>query len=328
MATKRERELEAELQSLRELRDKDEKELQCVRDLHEADQAELKRIKTNTLDGMVDELLCPITQQLPVDPVMAEDGRVYDLWAIKEWIEKTKTLEEVRKPQRPSNVFLARSPSTNEKMGLKLTEATQVRNTIEHLVKSGAVEDDKAEAVKKRLAAEKAANEGDANAIWEMGDALYNKAVDMEEDCDREDAPHNQWLRRGAELHHPKCMAAHGSFVYDRGDEQLGIFYLARAADTTDEAAYKIACLFLDRNLEVEETTLKEFKRFQPLGKSRMGWYRKRNLAQAKYWLTKAVSGECEHKSLSESSLEEAKGQLQEIEEHEKKLANDKGEEV
>ena len=59
-----------------------------------------------------------------------------------------------------------------------------------------------------------------------------------------------------------------------------------------------------------------------------MAWYRKRNLAQAKYWLTKAVSGECEHKMLSESSLEEAKGKLQEIEEHEKKLANDKGEEV
>ena len=192
MVTKRERELEAELQSLRELRDKDE--------------AELKRIKTNTLDSMVDELLCPITQQLPVDPVMAEDGRVYDRKAIQEWIDKTKKLEKARTStsvlwQRTSNeekVFVARSPSTNEKMGLKPTEAAQVRNTIEHLVKSGAVDDDKAEAVKKRLAAEKAANEGDANAIWEMGDALYNKAVDMEEDCDREGAPHHEWFRRGA----------------------------------------------------------------------------------------------------------------------------------
>ena len=101
------------------------------------------------------------------------------------------------------------------------------------------------------------------------------------------------------------------------------MFYLARAADKTDEAAYKIACLFLDRLLEVEETTLKEFKRF-----SRMGSYRKRNLAQAKYWLTKAVSGECANKIMFESCLEEAKEKLQEIEEHEKKLANDKGEEV
>ena len=216
MATKRERELEAELQSLRELRDKDEKELQCIRDLHEADQAELKRIKTNTLDVMVDELLCPITQQLPVDPVLAEDGRVYDRKAIQEWIDKTKKLEKARTStsvlwQRTSNeekVFVARSPSTNEKMGLKLTEAKHVRNTIEHLVKSGAVEDDKAEAVKEWLATEKAANEGDVNAIWEVGRQLYNKAVAMEEECDSEDAPHNQRFRRGAEVHHPKCMAA------------------------------------------------------------------------------------------------------------------------
>ena len=54
MATKRERELEAELQSLRELRDTDETELQCVRDLHDAGQTELKRIKTTkTLDGIL-----------------------------------------------------------------------------------------------------------------------------------------------------------------------------------------------------------------------------------------------------------------------------------
>ena len=64
-----------------------------------------------------------------------------------------------------------------------------MRNTIEHIVKSGAVDDNKAEAVKERLATEKAANEGDVNAIWEMGDELYNKALDMEEDCDRE-VPH------------------------------------------------------------------------------------------------------------------------------------------
>ena len=323
MATKRERELEAELQSLRELRDKDE--------------AELKRIKTNTLDSMVDELLCPITQQLPVDPVMAEDGRVYDRKAIQEWIDKTKKLEKARTStsvlwQRTSNeekVFVARSPSTNEKMGLKLTEAVQVRNAIEHLVKSGTVEDEKAEAVKKRLATEKAANEGDVNAIWEMGDELYNKAVDMDEDCDREDAPHNQWFRRGAELHHPKCMAAYGDYLHRCADEQLGLFYLARAADTTDEAAYKIARLFLDRVLEVEAVSHKERMRFYDLPEeSRMGWYRKRNLAQAKYWLTKAVSGECANKIMFESCLEEAKEKLQEIEEHEKKLANDKGEEV
>ena len=77
-----------------------------LRDAYAAIQTENSCFKTTT-SNMVDELLCPITQQLPVDPVMAEDGRVYDLWAIKEWIEKTKTLEEVRKPiwQRTSNEY-------------------------------------------------------------------------------------------------------------------------------------------------------------------------------------------------------------------------------
>ena len=303
----------------------------------DADTAAQAKKYRKAIDEMADELVCPITQELPVDPVMAEDGRVYDRKAIQEWIDKTQKLEKPRTStsvlwQRTRNeekVFVARSPSTNENMGLKLTEAAQVRNTIEHLVKSGAVEDEKAEAVKKRLATEKAANEGDVNAIWEMGDAMYNKAVDMDEDCDREDAPHNHWFRRGAELHHPKCMAAYGDYLHRCADEKLGLFYVARAADTTDEAAYTIARLFLDRDLEVEAVSRKERSRFYDLPEeSRMGWYRKRNLAQAKYWLTKAVSGECEHKIMYESCLEEAKEMLQKIEEHEKNLANDKGEEV
>ena len=153
-----------------------------------------------------------------------------------------------------------------------------MRNTIEHIVKSGAVDDNKAEAVKERLATEKAANEGDVNyAIWEMGDELYNTALDMEEDCDREDAPHNQWFRRGAELHHPKCMAAYGSYLHRCDDEQLGLFYLARAADKTDEAAYNVALLFLDGDLQVEAVSHKEHMRFYDLPKeSRLAWYRKR----------------------------------------------------
>ena len=45
----------------------------------------------------------------------------------------------------------------------------------------------------------------------------------------------------------------------------------------------------------------------------------------AKYWLTKALGCRCE-KMMSESSVEEAKEKLQEIEEHEKKLDTDKEE--
>ena len=42
-------------------------------------------------------------------------------------------------------------------MGLDLTDALQIRITIQHLVQSGLVDDDKAVAVKEELALEKAA---------------------------------------------------------------------------------------------------------------------------------------------------------------------------
>ena len=42
---------------------------------------ELKRHKS-AVDDAIAELVCPITQSLPVDPVIAEDGNVYDVQAV------------------------------------------------------------------------------------------------------------------------------------------------------------------------------------------------------------------------------------------------------
>ena len=50
------------------LRDADQK-------VQKAGQREAKRMKT-AMHSIVDEYLCPITQELPIDPVMAEDGKV------------------------------------------------------------------------------------------------------------------------------------------------------------------------------------------------------------------------------------------------------------
>ena len=64
-----------------------------LHDAYDAAQTENKRFKTST-SNVVDELLCPITQQLPVDPVMARDGRLYERAAIEEWIEKQKVVHK------------------------------------------------------------------------------------------------------------------------------------------------------------------------------------------------------------------------------------------
>ena len=96
-----------------------------------------KRYKS-ALDTMADEWTCPITSELPLDPVTAEDGRVYERSAIVEWFA-SRPEDEVK------------SPITNELMGKKLLPAVQVRNTIKAMVESGALSGDKADAWKKRL---------------------------------------------------------------------------------------------------------------------------------------------------------------------------------
>ena len=48
-----------------------------------AESIETKRCRT-AFDLMADEWICPITQELPVDPVMAEDGRFYERNAIEQ----------------------------------------------------------------------------------------------------------------------------------------------------------------------------------------------------------------------------------------------------
>ena len=137
--------------------------------LHAAEQQDLedakneaKRAKTamsSVMNTVADEYLCPITQELPVDPVMAEDGKFYERWAIEEWLGKQQ-----------------RSPSTGAAMGTRLTPVTQVRNTIGHLVESGAIDDDKATAWRKKLEDEKELKELRANAEEGDADARYKLA--------------------------------------------------------------------------------------------------------------------------------------------------------
>ena len=40
-----------------------------------AEQQESKKVRT-AMNSIADEWLCPITQELPINPVMAEDGKV------------------------------------------------------------------------------------------------------------------------------------------------------------------------------------------------------------------------------------------------------------
>ena len=109
-----------------------------------------------------DEFLCPITRALPIDPVTAEDGRVYERSAIEEWFSK-----------QGEHIW---SPVMNAPMGKTLLPAVQVRNTIRNIVKSGAMSDEKAGPLKQIVADEeevaklrREADAGEAKAMVILG---------------------------------------------------------------------------------------------------------------------------------------------------------------
>jgi len=129
----------------------------------DADTAETSKRYRSAIDAMAEEWLCPITQELPVDPVMAKDGRVYERAAIEDWLQRQAGME-------------VKSPVTNEPMGRRLLPAVQVRNTIKGMVTSGAISGSKADAWKQRIAEEEEVAEvrrraegGDAVAMRRLG---------------------------------------------------------------------------------------------------------------------------------------------------------------
>jgi TPR repeat protein len=119
---------------------------------------ELRRHKSAVNEAM-NEFLCPITFSLPVEPVMAEDGKVYERSAIEEWLKQQH-----------------KSPVTNLAMGTKLLPALQVKNMIRTMVTSGALTGDKVDAWKLKLEEEEEvagtrrdAEAGDGAAMFLMG---------------------------------------------------------------------------------------------------------------------------------------------------------------
>ena len=105
-------------------------------DLTEMARPQEKKQKV-ALTTIAKEFVCPITQELPIQPVTAEDGKIYEETAIRDWFSK--------KDGDPT------SPSTGAVIGTKLLPAPQARNTIEALVESGAIEGEIAEAWKEKL---------------------------------------------------------------------------------------------------------------------------------------------------------------------------------
>ena len=87
-----------------------------------------KRKAPSLAESIHDELICPITYEMPAEPVYAEDGRLYERSAIEQWFAADNRS----------------SPMTKLPMGTRLVDAVQVRNVIERIVESGELPEERA----------------------------------------------------------------------------------------------------------------------------------------------------------------------------------------
>ena len=196
-------------------------------------QAETQACKRyrQAIDDVADEYVCPITAELPIDPVTAEDGRCYERCAIEEWFAK------IPEPR-------VKSPVTNEPMGKRLFPAVQLRNTLKRLVESGAISGSKADAWKKAMAEEAEvaalraqAEGGDAKAMRWLGFAYRDGKRGLKQD--RKQA--FTWFKRAADLKDACSLAVCGSaYLLGQGVERSisrGVAMTALAAGMGSEHA-------------------------------------------------------------------------------------------
>ena len=235
------------------------------------------------LTTIAKELLCPITQELPFDPVMAKDGKIYEREAILEWFRKKDGG--------------ATSPSTGKVIDTELVPAVQVRNTIESLIKSGAIEGEIAEAWRKKLAAETRVKDTRTKAEGGDGNAMYLLGVWYqfgENGLPEDDVQARAWHERSAATRNPRGMGTYGECllcgVGGPKDCVLGLVMATQAAGLGSEVgAYQIGQSFFKGSCGLQKDP-----------------------SQARFWLKKVVDG-CAHKHLSPNGRADAAKWLREL---------------
>lgn len=125
------------------------------------DTEQCKRFKASieeSLDKSVSEFICPITQELPVDPVIAEDCTIYERNAIQQWF-----------------THHTRSPATNLQIGTNIVPVVQVKKWLRFIIKSGVTISCRANALRNRITDEieieiqqRLASGGDINAALRL----------------------------------------------------------------------------------------------------------------------------------------------------------------
>ena len=223
-----------------------------------------------SINDVAADLVCPITQELPFDPVMAEDGKIYERNAIVEWLGRERT-----------------SPVTRAHMGRRIIPAIQTKNTISTLIKSGAIEGEIAEAWQKKLEQEKEVKEerakadgGDGEAMWQLG-AWYSHGTNG---LVKDSAQARAWYERSAATRDPMGLSCFGSCLL-RGaggpqNTSLGLVYITDGAHLgSDLGAYTLGKAFFHGKYGLPVDSV-----------------------QARFWLKKAVDKECKFTHLADTA--------------------------
>jgi U-box domain/Sel1 repeat len=257
-----------------------------------------KRPKTR----IEDDLLCPITKELPFEPVTAEDGRLYEKQAIEEYFAS-----------HPEWDWLVRSPVTNQRIGKQLFPAPIMKSHIETLIEHGILTGDSAKLWKAKLQEKKEmedllkwAEQGHANSMLRIARRYKHGTLVIKADLSKAYA----WYEKAHKKGSLRATAHLGEFLVkglgvDR-DERKGAMFLSIAAGKgSDCAAYEVG------------TALAEGIRGFPMDRD-----------EAMYWLRMCISGKCRAKHLGNSAKERAKAllhQLQHADDPEKGNSPEKG---
>lgn len=137
----------------------------------------------DTLD--IEKLICPLTMELPTEPVVAADGIVYEHEAWKGYIASFKKSRKGKKDKLTS-------PITKQQIKPKVYPSITIRNIIEDAVQKNLVPDDLCVAWKMKLAQKhefevllaQAENSNDEFLLLQIGDE-YNYGINTYRDWDK-----------------------------------------------------------------------------------------------------------------------------------------------
>jgi U-box domain/Sel1 repeat len=200
------------------------------------------------------DLICPLTLELPFDPVTAEDGQVYERVAIEEYF-KNNPLTDDNKVQ---------SPVTNELIGQRYLPAPRYKKIIETLIKNGVITGTLAEKWEERALHKEhmddMLNMAQQGVVMEMLAVACNYLTgegDFKEDAEVA----FKWFERAHEAGSPIGTAGMG-LMLTRGvgaakDPEKGLEYLLMAGKRSDFAAFMLGLAYADGKLGFSIDTAK-----------------------------------------------------------------------